>query len=139
MNRGRAIAARRAYMPPIEARSRWSVLVHAAIDIADRASGLVLAEPRAGRRGSASASLFDFAHLLVERGRPVFPVEGATPAMMAEAFLKVARAFVDAGTQERRETYAPALAAMARALDALLHDDRRERAQVWAAHAGDFD
>jgi hypothetical protein len=138
VNRDHYIAQRRASAAasPKNARVQWRVLLDAAVDVAAAAQGRAVPDARAARRGSAAERLIDFRHLLGEGRRIVFPIEGATPGFMVEGFLKVARAFVDAATPARREIYAPALEACARALDGLIQEALESSAEGWLRQFG---
>jgi hypothetical protein len=137
MNRGRFTAQRRAHVAPKQARHQWLTVLEVAIDVASFAQGRTTVNARAAQRGAPIERLRDFTHLIAVARHAAFPVEGATPGYMAEAFLKVGRAFAEAGNEARRELYAPALEACARALDGLVDEARVASAEGWKRQLGD--
>lgn len=70
-------------------------------------------------------------HGLVRMDPHSFPPPGASAQGAAYAFLLQLRAALDAGTARTRAVLAPALAASAKALDALLNDQAVDAASVW--------
>jgi hypothetical protein len=109
-------------------RRYWQNFVDSARRLASIADGAsfeaVVVAQRAGvLRGSPAERLTDFAHLTHAARHVDFPVAGASPALMVEGFLKIGRAFAEAGLPQYRTAYAPALAAAADALDSLLSAD----------------
>ncbi len=126
MNRNAAIAARRAYTPPVEARRQWRVL----LDAAEAVTAM-------GQGARADVVRLELSHLLT-RSRPAFPGPGATADLVVEGFLKIARAFVTAG-EARRAIYGPALSAVARALNDLIHEQQCAEAEGWQRTTGERD
>ena len=139
MRRAAVIAGRRAYVPSTAVRAEWSRLIEAAADVAAQASGRVTHHPRAAGRGGPAERLLDFRHLALRDPPGAFPVEGASVALMVEAFRRQASAFAQAAADEARELYAPALAASAAVLDQLLADQRAAEAGPWMLRMGERD
>ncbi len=137
MRRAHYIAQRKAFVAPKTARVQWQTVLEAAIDVASQAAGRATHDARAAHRGGPAERIRDFPYLLVDIRRLPFPVEGASAALVVEAFFKLSRAFLDAGGDRLRETYAPALEACARALDSLVHDDLCAQAARWKQQIGE--
>ncbi len=96
-------------------RNQWRTLLDGARTLArgdmDRARGAV--------------ALMDFEHLVTRARATDFPVQGASVAYMAEAFLRQARAFCVAIQPELRELFGPAILASADCLEEMLDVQQR--------------
>jgi len=96
-------------------RHQWRTLVDSARTLA-----------RGELEGSkAAVAMMDFDHLVTRARASEFPVVGASVTLMAEAFLRQARAFSTAIQPELREVYGPALRASADCLEEILDAQRR--------------
>ena len=65
-----------------------------------------------------------------------FPVDGASPAAMARAFLIQAQALFDVALSDRRVAIAHGVAGSVRALEALWHAEQTRLTQVQLTRAG---
>lgn len=126
-------AARKAsrVLPAAEARRIWADLVAEARLVATLAQATP-DDPATGQR------IRDLQHQAARMTAPGFPVTEAAAMLTADAFLLQLRALAIAAMPERRLIYAGALAALAGALDGLIHAERQRLADGWRGqHGGD--